>query len=166
MWCYRGHLCRDAPRVRRNSDVEHLPEAIHQMNTKARSTAGTAAALIGAVVGSAIVLATCADAGAQGADPARVTFASMDGRTKLVGYVFTPGKAGRASAVVMMHGRAGPYSTEANGRYDASLCRSVIRCGGICGHRWAMWRSWSTALDRAAIRKVLRAAATISVRDR
>jgi len=56
----------------------------------ARRTAAIAAALIGAVLSLVVVLATCANAGAQGADPARVTFASMDGRTKLVGYVFTP----------------------------------------------------------------------------
>jgi hypothetical protein len=77
-----------------------LPVAIQQVKTMARSTAGAAAAPIGAAlvlvsilaIVLAIVLATCADAGAQGADPARVTFASMDGRTKLVGYVFTPTK--------------------------------------------------------------------------
>jgi hypothetical protein len=79
------------------------------MNTMARSTADAAAAMIGAVVGLVIVLATFADAAAQDAVPARVTFASMDGRTKLVGYVFTPDQAGRAPAVVMMHGRAGAY---------------------------------------------------------
>ena len=108
----------------------------------ARSTAGAAAAPIGAalvlvsIFGTvlAIVLATCADAVAQGADPARVTFASMDGRTKLVGYVFTPDKAGRAPAVVMMHGRAGPYSTEANGRYDAS---TLSQRHQMWGHLWA-----------------------------
>ena len=72
------------------------------MRTMARSTASAAAAMIGAVLVLANVLATCADAGAQGADPVRVTFPSMDGRTKLVGYVFAPGKAGRAPAVVMM----------------------------------------------------------------
>jgi carboxymethylenebutenolidase len=63
----------------------------------------------------------CTDTLAQSALPARVTFSSMDGHTTLVGYVFTPaGKAGRVPAVVMMHGRSGPYSTAANGRYDAS----------------------------------------------
>src|SRR6202035_3963151 len=116
MRCYRGHLCRGATRARRSSRRRTLPVAIHQMRTMARSTASAAAAMIGAV----LVLATCTDAGAQGADPVRVTFPSMDGRTKLVGYIFAPAKAGRAPAVVMMHGRAGPYSTEANGRYDAS----------------------------------------------
>lgn len=54
--------------------------------------------------------------------PERVQFASMDGKTMLVGYVFKPtiqpGK--RVPAVVMMHGRAGPYSSLADGVYDAT----------------------------------------------
>ena len=54
--------------------------------------------------------------------PERVTFASADGRTTLVGYVFRPEapQASRTPAVVMMHGRAGVYSSAASGRYDAS----------------------------------------------
>ena len=52
--------------------------------------------MIGAVLGMTIVLtmvlATGADTVAQDAIPARVTFASMDGRTKLVGYVSRPAK--------------------------------------------------------------------------
>ena len=54
--------------------------------------------------------------------PARVTFASADGRTTLVGYVFLPEEphAARVPAVVMMHGRAGAHSSLANGKYDAS----------------------------------------------
>jgi dienelactone hydrolase len=53
--------------------------------------------------------------------PERVQFPSADGRTMLVGYVFKPSipPVGRAPAVVMMHGRAGPYSTRADGVYDA-----------------------------------------------
>jgi dienelactone hydrolase len=121
------------PRVFGETDAaENLAAAIHQMNTMARSTAG--AALIGAVLGLAIALAACADAGAQDAVPARVTFASMDGRTKLVGYVFTPDKAGRAPAVVMMHGRGGAYSTEINGRYDAS---TLSQRHQMWGRLWA-----------------------------
>ena len=56
------------------------------------------------------------------APPERVTFPSADGRTTLVGYVYTPQETGksRVPAVVMMHGRSGAYSTLANGRYDAA----------------------------------------------
>lgn len=53
----------------------------------------------------------------------RVVFRSLDEqRTELVGYLFrpsTPVEAG-APAVVLMHGRAGAYSSLANGIYDAS----------------------------------------------
>ena len=54
--------------------------------------------------------------------PERVTFASADGRTTLVGYVFKPEgpHPPRTPAVVMMHGRAGAYSSLAKGKYDAS----------------------------------------------
>ena len=54
--------------------------------------------------------------------PERVTFASADGHTTLVGYVFMPEgpHAAKVPAVVMMHGRAGAYSSAADGRYDAS----------------------------------------------
>ncbi len=56
------------------------------------------------------------------ATPERVTFLSADRTTTLVGYVFKPAIAPgtRVPAVVMMHGRAGPYSSRANGVYDAS----------------------------------------------
>src|SRR6202035_1943715 len=142
MRCYRGHLCRGAARARPNSRGRILHVAFHQMNTMARSTAGAAAATFAAILDFAtvfatvltIVLATCADAAAQDAIPARVTFASMDGRTKLVGYVFAPDKAGRAPAVVMMHGRGGAYSIEANGRYDAS---TLSQRHQMWGRLWA-----------------------------
>ncbi len=51
--------------------------------------------------------------------PQRVTFLSVDGQTKLVGYLWSPEGSGRHPAVVMLHGRAGPYSSLANGVYEA-----------------------------------------------
>lgn len=78
------------------------------------------------VVISVIVTMVCASAGALaeegGIVPERVTFLSADGRTTLVGYVYKPARmpAARVPAVVMMHGRAGPYSDRANGVYDAT----------------------------------------------
>jgi carboxymethylenebutenolidase len=71
--------------------------------------------------------------------PEPVKFPSRDGRTELTGYVFKPlppgriksvismvspnehaGKSepGRFPGVVMLHGRGGPYSSAAKGRYD------------------------------------------------
>ena len=53
--------------------------------------------------------------------PERVHFGSADGKTTLAGYIFLPAlqTGGRNPAVVMMHGRAGAYSTAAKGIYDA-----------------------------------------------
>ena len=53
----------------------------------------------------------------------RVTFPSADGAaTMLVGYMFRPqgAHAARMPAVVMMHGRAGAYSSLADATYDAT----------------------------------------------
>jgi carboxymethylenebutenolidase len=68
--------------------------------------------------------------------PDRVTFASADGQTNLVGYVFKPEgpHAAWSPAVVMMHGRAGPYSSLANGKYDAS---TLSQRHQKWGHLWA-----------------------------
>jgi dienelactone hydrolase len=68
--------------------------------------------------------------------PQRVTFPSADGRTTLVGYVYTPRDKGgtRVPAVVMMHGRSGVYSSLANGRYDAS---TLSRRHEMWGRFWA-----------------------------
>ncbi len=56
------------------------------------------------------------------APPATVTFPSADGTTTLTGYVFRPRLSAdeRLPAVVMMHGRAGAYSSLADGTYDAT----------------------------------------------
>jgi dienelactone hydrolase len=63
-----------------------------------------------------------ANAEERGSPPERVTFMSADGRTMLVGYLYRPAQidAPRVPAVVMMHGRAGAYSSRANGVYDAA----------------------------------------------
>jgi carboxymethylenebutenolidase len=54
--------------------------------------------------------------------PERVSFPSLDQRTTLIGYVFAPQEPRdtHVPAVVMMHGRAGAYSAQAKGRFDAA----------------------------------------------
>jgi dienelactone hydrolase len=54
--------------------------------------------------------------------PETVYFPSLDGHTKLVAYLFKPLRRGPgpAPAMVLLHGRAGPYSSLANGRFNAS----------------------------------------------
>ena len=50
-------------------------------------------------------------AAASAADPpAEVAFPSLDGKTTLRAYLFRPTGPGPWPAVVMMHGRAGPYA--------------------------------------------------------
>ena len=48
-------------------------------------------------------------AASPAADPETVYFPSADGRTELVGYLFKPAKGASRAAVVMLHGRSGPY---------------------------------------------------------
>ena len=54
-----------------------------------------------------------------GADIKTVHFESGDHKTRLVGYLFEPAGTGPHAAVVMLHGRAGPYSSLAKGVYTA-----------------------------------------------
>jgi dienelactone hydrolase len=72
------------------------------------------------------------------AAPERVTFLSADGTTRLIGYLFKPARllAPRVPAVVMMHGRAGAYSSLAGGIYDAStLSKRHRRWGSLWSER-------------------------------
>jgi dienelactone hydrolase len=80
-----------------------------------------------------MLLTLCARAGEL---PERITFPSADGRTPLTGYLFMPPHSvgERVPAVVMMHGRAGVYSTIAKGRYDAT---SLSRRHMAWGELWA-----------------------------
>lgn len=48
-----------------------------------------------------------------------VHFQSDDGKTELVAYLFEPATGGVHPAVVLLHGRSGPYSSLAHGRYSA-----------------------------------------------
>lgn len=76
-------------------------------------------------------------ASAQSArQPERVSFPSADGKTELIGYLFTPEQRSgtRAPAVVMMHGRAGAYSSAAKGVYEAS---TLSRRHKAWGEFWA-----------------------------
>ncbi len=67
-----------------------------------------------------IVLLAALAAPAFAADLKTVHFPSEDRQTRLVGYLFEPSSPGPHAAVVMLHGRAGPYSSLANGVYNAS----------------------------------------------
>jgi dienelactone hydrolase len=77
-----------------------------------------------------LLIALALSSAASAETPATVYFASADGRTELVGYLFSPAGRGPHPAVVMLHGRAGPYSTNVNGdctlvaRANKSACNA------------------------------------------
>jgi carboxymethylenebutenolidase len=104
-----------------------------------------AAAIV--LVGAMIVIGAFGPAHGQAPRtlPATVQFPSADGTTTLTGFVYTPKdkRAERAPTVVMMHGRAGPYSINVKDRgpYNASTLSK----------RHKMWgESWS-ALGYVAV---------------
>lgn len=66
--------------------------------------------------------------------PETVRFKSVDGKTELVGYVYKPAAAGPHPAVVMLHGRAGPYSSLKRGTYTAE---SLTQRHRMWGEFWA-----------------------------
>lgn len=68
------------------------------------------------------------------AAPETVTFMSRDGRTELTGYLFHPGTPGPHAAVVMLHGRSGPYSSLKRGTYTADTLTMRHR---MWGEFWA-----------------------------
>ena len=66
--------------------------------------------------------------------PETVRFPSADGKTQLTGYVFEPDVAGQHPAIVMLHGRAGPYSSLKRGSYTA---QSLSARHQMWGEFWA-----------------------------
>ncbi len=61
-------------------------------------------------------------AAAAHAEPETVYFMSADGKTEIVGYLFKPSGPAPHPAMVMLHGRAGPYSAN-----DNATCTRVAR---------------------------------------
>jgi carboxymethylenebutenolidase len=74
------------------------------------------------------------------AEPETVYFKSADGTTEIVGYLYKPEGSGPHPAIVLLHGRAGPYSTKYNkdctlvGRGVTSDCNA-----GTLSMRHQMW---------------------------
>jgi carboxymethylenebutenolidase len=111
---------------------------VHQLLRVARSTKGKAGDMIARRACLVLLLCIFPAATAVPATdslPTRVEFPSLDGHTALVGYLFEP-RQGQAPfpAVVMMHGRAGAYSSQADGQYDASR---LSQRHAFWGHFWA-----------------------------
>jgi carboxymethylenebutenolidase len=71
---------------------------------------------------------------AASAPPDTVSFPSLDGRTQLTGYLFKPPEPGPHPAIVMLHGRGGPYSSLRRGTYTAQTLTLRHR---MWGEFWA-----------------------------
>ncbi|MGY2988243.1 MULTISPECIES: dienelactone hydrolase family protein [unclassified Bradyrhizobium] len=78
---------------------------------------------------------------AAAAAPDTVFFPSADGKTEIVGYLFRPQTPGPYPAIVLLHGRGGPYSTNVN--KDCTLVSrtnpSAACNAGSLSKRHAMW---------------------------
>jgi dienelactone hydrolase len=74
------------------------------------------------------------------AEPETVYFQSLDQTTRIVGYLFKPAGAGPYPAIVLLHGRAGPYS--ANDNADCTLVAQSVSSpcnAGTLSKRHVMW---------------------------
>ncbi len=79
------------------------------------------------------VLALVAASVVEAAAPETIHFPSADGTTSLIGYLVLPAGAGPHPAIVMLHGRSGPYS---------SLARGVYTAATLSGRHLAWARFW------------------------
>ncbi|WP_026096237.1 dienelactone hydrolase family protein [Ideonella sp. B508-1] len=88
---------------------------------------------------------------ARAAGPQTVYFPSADGKTELVGYLYSPG-SGTHPAVVLLHGRAGPYSSHVNAE-----CTTVARgvsspcSAATLSKRHQMWAEYWVGHGYAAL---------------
>src|SRR5688500_774473 len=82
----------------------------------------------------AFALVVWAAHAAHAAASQTVRFQSADARTELVAYLFRPEGEGPFPAVVMLHGRGGPYSSGKRGTYTADTLTMRHR---MWGEFWA-----------------------------
>lgn len=91
------------------------------------------------------VFCVCACTLSALAEPETVSFPSADGKTQLVGYLFKPDGAGPHPAIVLLHGRAGPYSANNNADCNFVAQGASSACNAsTLSKRHAMWgRYWA-----------------------
>jgi carboxymethylenebutenolidase len=79
------------------------------------------------------------------AEPQTVYFGSADGSTEIVGYLFQPKTAGAHPAIVLLHGRGGPYSSNESGECTEVSSNTVSPCSAATlSKRHMMWGAyWS-----------------------
>jgi dienelactone hydrolase len=98
-------------------------------------------------------------ASAARAEPETAFFRSADGVTEIVGYLFKPATPGPHSAIVMLHGRAGPYSANDNAEcaFVSRSARSVCNASTL-SKRHAMWGEFWAARGLLALLPTVSAA--------
>ncbi|QPF95265.1 dienelactone hydrolase family protein [Bradyrhizobium commune] len=86
------------------------------------------------------------------ATPRTVTFGSADGRTMVVGYLFQPATPGPWPAVVMLHGRGGPYSSNDNADCTFVGAGTTSACNATTlSKRHMMWGEYWSARGYLAL---------------
>lgn len=86
------------------------------------------------------------------ATPQTVAFPSGDGSTTLVGYQFQPATPGPWPAVVMLHGRGGPYSSKTNAGCTLVALNLPSPCNaGTLSKRHVMWGEYWAARGYLAL---------------
>jgi carboxymethylenebutenolidase len=79
-------------------------------------------------------------ASAAQAAPETVYFKSADGQTEIVGYLFRPATPPPHPAIVLLHGRAGPYSSNVNADCKLVARNAASRCSATTlTKRHEMW---------------------------
>jgi len=74
------------------------------------------------------------------AEPQTVYFRSADGSTEMVGYLFRPRTPGPSPAIVMLHGRGGPYSSNDNAGCTYVKANTASPCNATTlSKRHMMW---------------------------
>lgn len=110
----------------------------------------TAALLLGFTVCSALPATARSSAAAVAAQT--VHFPSADGRTELVGYLFAPAAAGPHPAIVLLHGRAGPYSSNVSAGCTLVAPGAESPCkAATLSKRHAMWGEYWAAHGYVAL---------------
>ena len=86
------------------------------------------------------------------AAPQTVHFPSADGTTELVGYLFEPAGAGPHPAIVLLHGRGGPYSANVSSGCTSVAPGQASPCNAATlSKRHAMWGDYWAAHGYVAL---------------
>ncbi len=89
---------------------------------------------------------------AANAAPQTVYFRSGNGSTALVGYLFRPAKPGPWPAIVMLHGRGGPYSSNDNAGCTTVAPNTPSPCNAnTLSKRHVMWGEYWAARGYLAL---------------